>query len=110
MRKTRTTGRLAVTANGQKLTPNIILWCKTLPKEKLPSGVIFHVLEKGWMNEELVLDCLNVVWGRRLGALLHQRGMLLLDMAKGRLTENVKKRIAEIHMDLVVILGGMTSQ
>ncbi|KAG8239047.1 hypothetical protein J437_LFUL016684 [Ladona fulva] len=62
------------------------------------------------MNEELVLHWLNVVWGRHLGVLLHHRGLLVQHAFKVHLTENAKRRIAEMHIDLVIIPEGMTLQ
>ena len=62
------------------------------------------------MTEELVADWLKVVWGRRPGALLRKRGMLILDSFRGHITEKIRKQISEMNTDLVVIPGGMTSQ
>ena len=101
---------LTVTADGQKLTPYVILKRKTMPKETLPPGIIFRVQEKGWMNEDLVVDWLKVVWGNRPGALTKKRGMLVLEAFRGHLTAKVKRLVATLHTDLVIIPGGMTSQ
>lgn len=108
--KMRVTVMLTVLADGRKLPPFIILNRKTMPKEKLPTGLIVRCQEKGWMNSELMQDWLKVVWGRRPGALLKKRGMLVLDAFKGHLTPEVKSTIQDMNTDLVVIPGGMTSK
>jgi hypothetical protein len=102
----------SVLADGRKLTPFVILRRKNLPKEKLPTGIIFKCNEKGWMTEELMVKWLKEVWHRRAGALIKKRGMLVLDAFKGHLTENVKTVAASnlLNIDLVIIPGGMTSQ
>lgn len=41
-----------------------------------PAGIIIHAYEKSWMETELVVDWLKVVWGRQHGGL---RNMLVLD-------------------------------
>lgn len=64
---------LAITADGQKLPPYVVLKRKTLPKEKLPQGVIVRAQEKGWMEEKLVIDWIETVWNRRPGALLKKK-------------------------------------
>lgn len=108
--KARLTVMLCVLADGRKLPPFVILRRKTLPKEKLPQGIVYRCQEKGWMTSDLVLDWIKVVWNRRPGASLKQRGMLVLDAFRGHLTPSVKKALSDEHTDLVVIPGGMTSQ
>jgi hypothetical protein len=53
--KLRIAVMLSVVADGRKLTPFVILKRKNLPKEKLPTGIIFKCNEKGWMMEELMV-------------------------------------------------------
>lgn len=55
-------------------------------------------------------DWLEVVWGRRSGALRNKRNMLILDAFRGHLTLAVKKQPHAMNGDLVIIPGGMTSQ
>lgn len=50
--KNRYTMVLACTADGNKLPPLVIFKRKTLPKEKIPSGINVQVHPKGWMDEE----------------------------------------------------------
>jgi hypothetical protein len=57
-------------------SPFIILKRKNLPKEKIPTRIIFKGKEKGWMTEEFVVEWLREVWHGRQGALSRKRGML----------------------------------
>jgi hypothetical protein len=108
--KARISVMLGVLADGHKLPPYIILRRKTMPKEKLPVGLVFRCQEKGWMTNELMTDWVKVVWKRRRGTLLDKRGMLVLDSFKGHLTQQVEEEMRKANTDLVVIPGGMTSQ
>jgi hypothetical protein len=102
---------LSVLADGRKLTPFVILRRKNLPKQKLPTDIIFKCNEEGWMTEELMDKWLKEVWHRKPGALLKKRGMLDLDAFKGHLTDKVKTVASNLlNTNLVIIPGGMTSQ
>ncbi|KAJ8412737.1 hypothetical protein AAFF_G00116880 [Aldrovandia affinis] len=106
--KSRVTLMLACLADGTKLPPYLILKRKTVPKEAMPAGIIVRAQAKGWMETELVVDWLKVVWGRRRGGLRKRRNMLILDAFRGHLTEPVKKQVKAMNGDLVIIPGGMT--
>jgi hypothetical protein len=54
------------------------------------------------MTEELILECLNVVWRRWPCALLRKCAMLVLDSFRGHITEKVKAKVNRVS-DLVVI-------
>jgi len=57
---------VAATADVRKLQPLLILKRKTFPKsEAFPKDIIVRAQEKGCMMEELKLEWLKVVWGRR---------------------------------------------
>lgn len=56
---------LACPADGTKLPLYVVLKRKTVPKEAMPAGIIVRAQEKGWMETELVVAWLKVVWGRR---------------------------------------------
>lgn len=107
--KQRCTVMLAITADGHKLPPYVVLKRKTLPKEKLPQGVIVRAQEKGWMEEKLVIDWIETVWNRRPGALLKKKHLLVLDSFKAHLTERVKEKLKGMKTVLAVIPGGLTS-
>uniref|UniRef100_A0A674NL54 HTH CENPB-type domain-containing protein n=1 Tax=Takifugu rubripes TaxID=31033 RepID=A0A674NL54_TAKRU len=89
--KSRVTVMLACLADGTKLPPYVVLKRKTVPNEAMPAGIIVRAQEKGWMETELVVDWLKVVWGRRRGGLRKKRNMRILDA-------------------FLIIPGGMTSQ
>ena len=106
----RLTVKLAANADGRKLPPLLILKRKTLPKsEAFPKNVIVRAQEKGWMTEELMLEWLKILWGRRSRAFLNQPSMLVLDAFKGYLTDSVKNQLCKMKTKLVVIPGGMIS-
>jgi hypothetical protein len=109
-KKARITVMLGVLAKGHKLPPYVFLRRKTMPKEKLPAGLVFQCPEKGWMTNELMMDWVKVIWKRRPGTLLNKCGMLVLDSFKGHLTQQVNKEMRKANTDLIVILGSMTSQ
>ena len=107
--KDRFTVMLSCTADGRKLPPYVVFKRKTMPKEKLPNGVIVRVHPKGWMNEELVDDWLRCVWGRRVAGLTRRRSLLVLDAFRCHKTEGVKETMRKMNTDLAIIPGGMTS-
>uniref|UniRef100_A0AAQ5X707 HTH CENPB-type domain-containing protein n=1 Tax=Amphiprion ocellaris TaxID=80972 RepID=A0AAQ5X707_AMPOC len=105
-----TVHKKACLADGTKLPPYVVLKRKTVPKEAMPAGIIVRAQEKGWMETELVVDWLKVVWGRRRWGLRKKRNMLILDAFRGHLSDPVKKQVKAMNGDLVIIPGGMTSQ
>ncbi|KAM7287750.1 hypothetical protein ISCGN_031441 [Ixodes scapularis] len=104
----RCTVMLCVTADGRKLPPYAIFKRKTIPAEEFPSGVIVRAQEKGWMNDELVVDWLKNVWKNRPGGMLVKKSLLVLDSFRGHLTPKVRAELREAHMHLAVIPGGLT--
>uniref|UniRef100_A0A131XQ93 Putative pogo transposable element n=1 Tax=Hyalomma excavatum TaxID=257692 RepID=A0A131XQ93_9ACAR len=109
--KTRVTVMLSCTADGHKHPPYVVFKRKTMPKgEELPKNVIVRCQDKGWMNEDLVLDWIKSVWCRRPGALLSFPSILVLDAFRCHLADSVKKLLRDCGTELVVIPGGMTSQ
>jgi len=63
---------LSCLANGTKLKPLLVFKRKTMPKEKMPSGVVVTVNPKGWVDEAICLVWIEKVWNARPGALLKQ--------------------------------------
>jgi len=93
---------LAATTDGRKLPPLLILKRKTLPKsEAFPKDVIVRAQEKEWMTEEMMLEWLKIVWGRRPRAFLNQPSMFVLDAFKGHLTDSVKNQLHKMKLSLL---------
>jgi len=64
---------LVATADGRKVPPLLILKRKTLHiSEAFPKDVVVRVQEKLRMTEELMLEWLKIVWGRRPRSFLNQ--------------------------------------
>lgn len=105
----RCTVMLAVTADGNKLPPYVIFKRKTMPKGNFPKGMIIRVQEKGWMVADLMLDWLDTVWGRRPGALLKKKAMLVLDSFRGHLVNAVSNKMRRMNTYPAIIPGGLTS-
>ena len=59
--------------------------------------------------DEGVRGWLQTVWNKRPGALLKKRSILIWDMFRAYLTENVKNEASALKTDLAVIPGGLTS-
>ena len=88
---------LACLADGTKLPPMVIFKRWTFPtKTKFPKGVIAHVQENGWMTK---VD----------NGMLNCKSLLVWDMFKSHLCENVKATIKRINTDIAIIPGGLTS-
>jgi len=63
---------LTATVDVRKLPPLLILKKKALPKsEAFPKDVIDRAQERGWITEELMLEWLKIIWGRRPRAFLN---------------------------------------
>lgn len=86
----------------------MILKRKRIPNEAFPKGIVVRAQEKGWMDDELVLDWIKSVWQNRPGAMLAKRSLLVLDSFRGHLTDRVKKQLGSIRTDMAVIPGGLT--
>ncbi|KAL1421128.1 hypothetical protein MTO96_023435 [Rhipicephalus appendiculatus] len=63
----RFTVMLASTADGRKLPPFVIFKRKTMLKEAFPPGVVVCVNQKGYMDEAMMLEWIQVVWNRPPG-------------------------------------------
>jgi hypothetical protein len=88
----------------------IILKRKTVPKNKIPQGIVPHVQEKGWMDENGKKLWLEKVWCKLPGGLLKKPSLLVCDQFKSHVTEATKKRVKDLNSQLAIILGGLTSQ
>jgi hypothetical protein len=70
---------LSILADGRRVTPFVILSRKNLPK-KPPSEITFKCNVQG---EELMVKWLTELTDSRLGALLKERGMLVVGAFNG---------------------------
>lgn len=100
---------LSCMADRTKLKPMVVFKRKTMPKEKLPAGVLVYVNEKGWMNEDLCNVWLEKVWSTRPGALINRKSLLVWDMFRGHLGDKVKRTLKSMKVTQAVIPGGCTS-
>lgn len=100
---------LACLADGTKLKPMTVFKRKTMPKEKLPPGVLVKVHPKGWMDEQLVNEWLKEIWFKRPGSLIDKRSILVWDMFRAHLVDSVKKNLRRNKTRQAVIPGGTTS-
>ena len=71
-------------------------------------GVLVHVHEKGWMDENGMQLWIKV-W-KCPGGLIKNIAYLVYDMFKAHLVKPVKKELNDINTDVAIILGGLTNQ
>jgi hypothetical protein len=100
---------LSCLANGTKLKPLLVFKRKTMPKEKMPSGVVVTVNPKGWVDEAICLVWIEKVWNARPGALLKHKALLVWDMFRAHLMQSVKQKLRRHRTYQAVIPGGTTS-
>ena len=102
---------LGCMADGSKLLPVIIFKLKNKPREEFPNGVFIRTNEKGWVNEEEMIWWIENIWSKRSSdQLLNPRSLLVLDSFHGHLVNSVKERLNEVHTNMAVIPGGLTSK
>jgi hypothetical protein len=92
---------LAVLGDGSKLTPNMILNCKTKPKEEVALRNHCQISLRNWFA---------VAWTRMSGILLQKQGALVLDVCRYHLAQEINATNSPVNMNLVVILTMMTSK
>lgn len=85
-------------ASGTKFKPMVVFKEKSMPKEKLPAGVLVQVNEKGWMNYDLCN-----VWSTCPGALINRKSLLVWDMFRGHLDDKVKRTLNLMKVTEAVI-------
>ena len=99
---------LTAKADGTKLKPLIVFRAakresKTLDDE-FKAHCVVTTSGNAWMNEEL-----TITWVKRvLGAFYFNRRLLAWDSFECHMTDEVKKQLKEINVDLVIIPGGCT--
>lgn len=82
---------------------------KTMPKEKLPAGIVVKVNPKGWMDEAMMKDWLNECYSKRPGGFFRRsKCLLVLDSMRAHITDTVKQAIKATNTIPAVIPGGTT--
>ena len=66
-----------------------------MPNEAISRGVIVHVHDKGWMDENGWKIQVEKVWSKCPGGLLKKPALLVLDQFREHITEATKKRFKE---------------
>ena len=90
--ETHDTVVLSGCAGGTKLPPMLISKRKNMPNEAIPRGVIAHVHDKGWMDENGMKIRMEKVWSGCPGEILKNPALLVLDQFRAPITEATKKK------------------
>ena len=124
----RLTAMLGCSASGEYLTPYIIFCgstserngkiireCFNPAKYGLATDMLYNVQEKGWMDEERMLDFVERVWKPWTATKLDENGnrmltMLILDEAGAHMTSSVRRELADLNTFVCIIPGGYTSK
>ena len=110
--KNHFTVMLACMADGTKLKPYIIFKRKTAAKNvEFPTGIIVRFQQKGWMDDALFRDWIDIVWASRPGGKSKKdSSLLVLDAFRCHRSEDQLKHLKKQHKtDVAIIPGGMTS-
>ena len=97
----------ACLADGTKLKIIIIFKRKTMPREDIPSGIVVHVHQKGWMDEN---GMKLWMWETRPGGLIKKNACLVYDCFKTHPMESIKKKLKDRNADVALIPAGLTIQ
>jgi len=94
--------------DASKLPQYMIPNCKTKLNNHLKELLTYQ--SEGRMTNELIKDCVSVVWNRRLEVLLKKQGIMVLGAFKVHLTPEIKATItsSSINTDFVMNSGEMT--
>ena len=109
--KNRFTVLLACMADSTKLKPYIIFKCKTAPKTvEFPIGIVVRFQQKGWMNNALFRDWIEIVRASCPGGnIKKENSLLVLDAFRCHRSEDKLKHLKKQHKtDVTVIPGDMT--
>ena len=105
-KKTGFTVVLACSESGKKLKPVVIFKRKTMPKEKLPDGVVLHCHGKGWMDRDGM-----AVWGEKVWSFFYRTSLLIFDSFSVHIDEDVRKTFKNEHKTTTAVIpGGLTKK
>ncbi|CAI7818648.1 unnamed protein product [Closterium sp. NIES-54] len=102
---------LGVTADGRKLPAMVIFKRKTIPKIRVPPGVIIRAHEKGRMDGKLVDDWVNNVllpFIKPPRGIRWSKTLLVLDSYRGHITDGVLAKLRWHRVIPAIIPGGCT--
>ncbi|GFX12245.1 pogo transposable element with KRAB domain [Trichonephila clavipes] len=95
--KTHFTVMLACCADSTKLKLLLIFKRKTIPKENFPPSVVIWCNEKGWCDEDIMLDWFQEVWKKREGAFFNSKGVLIMDSIRAHIKDSLKAEAKKKH-------------
>ena len=96
-KKTGFTVVLACSESGKKLKPMVIFKRKTMPKEKLPDGVVVHCHGKGWMDRGGMAVWGEKVWRPRPVSFFNRTSLLIFDSFSAHINEDVQNTFKNEH-------------
>lgn len=100
---------LSCCSDGGKLPPMVIFKRKTIPKENFSTDVIVEANEKGWMDENMMVNWLNKIYIKRSGGFFHtDTSLLIYDSMCAHITSKIKEIVRRTNSVLAVIPGGCT--
>ena len=99
--KTGFTVVLACSESGKKLKLMVIFKRKTMPKEKLPDGVVVHCHNKGWVDRDGM-----AIWGEKVW---DPRPVSFFDSFSAHIDEGVRNTFKTEHKTTTAVIpGGLT--
>lgn len=102
---------LACSESGEKLKPMVIFKRKTMPKENLPSGVVVHCHNKGWMDRDGMAVWGEKVWRPRPVSFFDRTSLLIFDSFSAHIDENVRNTFKTEHKTTTTVIpGGLTKK
>ena len=109
--KTGFTVVLACSETRTKLKPMVIFKRKTMPKEKLPDGVVVHCHNKGWMNRDVMAVWGEKVWRPRPVSFFNRTSLLIFDSFSAHIDEGVCNTFKTVHKTTTAVIpGGLTKK
>lgn len=109
--KTGFTVVLVCSESGRKLKPMVIFKRKTMPKEKLPDGVVVHCHNKGWMDRDGMAVWGEKVWHPRPVSFFDRTSLLIFDSFSAHIDEGVRNTLKTEHKTTTAVIpGGLTKK
>ena len=94
-----------------RVKPLVIFKRKTLPKTaNIQKDVLVMAHLKCWMIEDGVKNWLKKVWNVWPGALIKKKSLIVWDMFRAHITDDIKKAVLPLKTYLCIIPGGLKSR